>query len=154
MPWTFSATSSKPAFGTAHDSMPRSAPKNTTSSATPLSRASSATANPGNKCPPVPPPAIATFIKGTGTFLIPQCFRAWPQKCTWSHFNSSTFSQLARQREKQAADRQEGHDRRAAVADERKADALGRKQTEHDADVDHRLQHDDQGQPGREKLRE
>src|SRR6185369_10653221 len=98
--------------------MPRSAPKNTTASTSSCPRARSATASPGKRWPPVPPPANAIlkaeparpreFVMGVKAGL------ARPR---------SPLAQLAGQGHQHADGRERHHHRRAAVADERKDEA-------------------------------
>ena len=79
---------------------------------------SRATAMPGYRCPPVPPPAITTRTASRGSRLHLRVLRNVQQ-----HAHAEQVDQQ----------------RRSAGADERQRNALGRHQAEHDADVHERL---------------
>jgi hypothetical protein len=54
-------SSGQPSLGHTRASMPRAVPTNSTSAAASRAFTSSAIATPGNRCPPVPPPAMSSF---------------------------------------------------------------------------------------------
>src|SRR5690242_20068874 len=61
-PPTRNVSSGRPACGTSFISIPRFVPTNTTSLSLPRDIHSRAIASAGKTCPPVPPPAIKSFI--------------------------------------------------------------------------------------------
>src|SRR5260370_9242749 len=61
-PATRNVSSGSPVCGTSFISIPRSVPTSTTSLSLPLDSHSCAIASAGKTCPPVPPPAISSFI--------------------------------------------------------------------------------------------
>src|SRR6185312_4432250 len=155
--------------------MPRSAPTKRTS--WPRVTNSSATAMPGNRCPPVPPPAMMTFMRfaheerGPTSHANPTIYSArFARSC---HFNTTAAAgelpiallrapadarqprplgartdrlrRGARDVEQDAHGEQIDDERRAAEADERQRQPLGRQRAEHDAEVDQRLKAEHRG---------
>src|SRR6185369_12306105 len=125
--------------------MPRSAPTKRT--ACPRDTSSSATAMPGNRCPPVPPPAIMTFTsarsrhfdtlaaagKSTVALLRRPADARQPRTLD---ARACRLRRRARDVEQDAHGEQVDDQRRAAEADERQRQPLGRQRAEDDAEVD------------------
>src|SRR5712691_4973911 len=119
-PATRSVSSGRPACGTSFISIPRSVPTSTTSLSLPLDSHSCAIASAGKTCPPVPPPAINSFI----SLVRLLCFR-----CPLRDIQEHT--------------RRQQHDQqtRAAIANKRKRDPLCRNHSEHNGKINKRLAH-------------
>src|ERR1041384_2512971 len=125
-PFTGISSSGKPAAGTARTSMPCAVPMNKTSVIASRLLNSCATASPGKRCPPVPPPATIT---------------------------RTSFSP-ARQSEQHSRLDQVHHHRGAAVADERQHEPFGREEPHDDAHVNQRLKPEERREPERQILAE
>src|SRR5574341_1122436 len=125
-----------PSRGSTFASIPCSVPTNRTSLPPSLS-SSRAMAIPGYKCPPVPPPAIMTFMPGPWTLDSGPSWRRFPR-----------YIQQHSQR------RQRDHQRRPAVAHERERDALGWQEPGHDRHIDHPLKTDQERDTERKQAAE
>src|SRR5688500_940663 len=127
-------SSSNPSCGTTRASMPADVPANVTFASASFC-SSRATAMPGYRCPPVPPPAITTLNPMTRR---PSC----------------GGGRVLRHIEQDAHADQIDQQRRSAGAHEGERDALVRHEAEHEADVEEGLQHDHRGQADRQKRAE
>src|SRR5260370_25533609 len=108
-PATRNVSSGSPVCGTSFISIPRSVPTSTTSLSLPLDSHSCAIASAGKTCPPVPPPAIKSFI----SLVRLLCFRC-PLRDIQEHTRCQQHDQQTR----------------AAIADKRKRNAPGRNHSE------------------------
>src|SRR5467141_2674412 len=119
-PATRSVSNGSPACGTSFISIPRCVPTSTTSLSVPLESHSCAIASAGKTCPPVPPPAISSFI----SLVRLLCFRC-PLRDIQEHTRCQQHDQQTR----------------AAIADERQRNPFGRHHSEHHGKINQRLAH-------------
>ena len=124
-------SSAKPAAGTARASMPRAVPANVTIASGRRARISRAMASPGNRCPPVPPPAITTrrLASAHAVARLRRCRMPADQP------RRGVLRQVEQHPDREHRDEH----RRPAGADERQRQALVRQHADHDADVGQRL---------------
>ena len=120
-------SSGKPACGTKRISIPRSVPTNTLPCSLPGYSHSRATASAGKTWPPVPPPAISSF-KFLGS-------AASPTLACLLHAQARLLADV----QEHAGGQQHHQQARAAVADERQRNSLGRHHPQHHAEIDQRL---------------
>src|SRR3989441_11549113 len=124
-PPTRSVSSGSPACGTNFISIPRCVPTSTTSLSVPRDIHSLAIAIAGNTWPPVPPPAMSSFI-------------ARFQKLRVISSRRRLLRNIQQHSCRQKHHKQTG----SSVADERKRDALGRNHAEHYGKIDQGLEND------------
>src|ERR1700693_5248979 len=125
-PATRSVSSGSPACGTSFISIPRVVPTSTTSRSLPRDNHSRAIAIAGKTCPPVPPPAIKSFMpissKPTPHKI---SLRAQSSRLHGSSFGGSLLSGLLTDIQEHAGCQQHHQQTRAPITDERQRNPFG-----------------------------
>src|SRR5213594_2292739 len=131
-PRMLTVSNSNPAAGTSFSSGPPARPTRSTAPPGSSTRNARATASAGNRCPPVPPPAIKSLIT---TPIVPQ----------------RRTRALAGDAEQDADRGQRRGERRAAVAEKRQGHAGDRQRVGDGCHVEQRLEGDPGGDRGRQR---
>src|SRR5215470_7180436 len=128
-------SSGSPAWGTSFISMPRCVPTSTTSLSLPRESHSRAIAMAGNTWPPVPPPAISSFMIRIRARIL----------------RRSSVGRLLRDIQQHSRSQQHHQQTRSAVADKRQRDSFGRNHAQHHRKIDERLEHHHRGNAQRQQ---